>query len=199
MKKISLFVLTLSLLIFSGCATNYKAQLNALGQFDYNVKSIDNVRLIGRDINTFNTQSGISLTSLPGIALALLRQDLPLEARVNLQISNPTKAMANINEFKYIIELAGKPVFEGSVDENIKLGTGQSMVVPLSFSTNIFGIAKDRGFDKVLNDIFTRESNGLIALKIKPSIKIGNKNYFYPGYITIDKDLGKSLKKLTVN
>lgn len=196
MKKIVLAFAAFGILLMSSCATNYKAQLNALGQFNYNVESVDQVKLAGRDISSFGTENGVSLASLPGIAFALLSQNLPLQARVNLQISNPTKTLANINEFKYIIELSGKTLFEGSVDENIKLSTGQSTVVPLSFSANIFNVAKEQGFDKFLNDIFTRNSNSLFALKIKPSIKIGNKNVFYPGYITVDKDLGKGLMKI---
>lgn len=196
MKRLGLAVIALGMIIIAGCATNYKAQLNALGQFNYNVQSVDQLKLAGRDINSFNADNGVSLSSLPGIAFALLNQNLPLQGRVNLQITNPTKTLANINEFKYVIEISGKPLFEGSVDENIKLSTGQSMVVPLSFSANIFNLAKEQGFDKVLNDVFTRKSDAFIALKIKPSIKVGNRNYFYPGYITVDKDLGKSLKKI---
>lgn len=195
-------IVAFGMIFMSGCATNYKAQLNALGQFNYNVESVDQVKLAGRDINSISSGNASSLSSLPGIAFALLSQNLPLQARVNLQITNPTKTLANINEFKYIIELSGKTLFEGSVDENIRLSTGQSMVVPLSFNANIFNVAKERGFDKFFNDIFTRNSNALFALKIKPSIKVGNKNIFYPGYITIDKDLGKQLKKIankTVN
>lgn len=196
MRKLGLAIVALGIVLLSGCATNYKAQLNALGQFNYNVQSVDQLRIAGRDISSFSSGEGVSISSLPGIAFALLRQDLPLQGRINLQISNPTKTLANINEFKYIIELSGKPLFEGSVDENIRLATGESMVLPLSFSANIFGIAKEQGFDKVLGDIFTRQSDAFLALKIKPSIKIGNKNYFYPGYITVDKDFGKGLKKI---
>lgn len=185
----------LCVLTFSGCALNQKAQVEALSKFNYSVESIDQMRLAGRDLSSYQTGGEISMASLPGIAMALLRQDLPLEARVNLKINNPTSTVTKINEFKYIIEMAGKPLFEGAVNENINLSTGQSMVVPLTFSANIFGVAKEQGFDKVLNDIFTRQSNGFLALKIKPSIKIGGKNYFYPGYITVDKDFGKGITK----
>lgn len=196
MRKLGMAIIAFGMILMSSCATNYKAQLNALEHFNYNVKSIDDLRIAGRDINSFSTDNGVNISSLPGITFALLRQDLPLQGRVNLQITNPTKTMANINEFKYIIELSGKPLFEGSVDENIRLSTGESMVLPLSFSANIFGVAKEQGFDKVLSDIFTRKSVAFLTLKIKPSIKVGNKNYFYPGYITVDKDLGRGLKNI---
>ena len=196
MNKFRLLILALAVLLSTGCATNYKAQLNALGNFNYNVQSVDQIFIAGRDISSFESNGAVNVSSLPGIAFALLRQDLPLQARVNLKISNPTSTIADINEFKYIIEFSGKPLFEGSVNENIRLKTGESMVVPLSFSSNIFGIAQEHGFDRVLSDILTRKSNALLALKIKPSIRVGNKNIFYPGYITVDKDFGKGLQKV---
>lgn len=181
-----------------GCATNYKAQLNALSQFNYSVSSIDQLQIAGRDFASFVNDGGsVNMSSLPGLAFAILQENLPLQGRINLQVANPTNTFADINEFKYLVELSGKPLFEGTVAENIRLKTGESMVVPLTFHANIFGMAKEQGFEKFLGDVLTRKSDALLALKIKPSIRIGNKNYFYPGYITIDKDLGKSLLRLT--
>lgn len=195
MKKIGFLLVTITVLMLSGCALNQKAQIAALGKFNYDVTSVQNMRIAGRDINSFETDGGVSLTNLPGIAMALLTKDLPLEATVNLQMTNPTSTVTKINEFKYLIEMGGKPLFEGSVNENINLAQGQSMVVPLSFRANLFGVAKDQGIEKVLSDIFTRKSDAFLALKIKPSVKIGGRNYFYPGYITVDKDFGRSISK----
>lgn len=195
MRKIGVFLLFTLLLVASGCALNQKAQLAALSKFNYSVESVEGMKVAGKDISSFQTNGNISLNSLPGIAIALLTKDLPLEAVVNLQMSNPTSTLTKINEFKYLIELGGKPLFEGSVNENVNLAQGQSTVIPLSFRANLFGVAKEQGVEKVLSDLFTRKSTALLALKIKPSIKIGGKNFFYPGYITVDKDFGKSISK----
>lgn len=195
MKKIGFLLVAVTLFMLSGCALNQKAQIAALGKFNYDVTSVQDMRIAGRDINSFETGGGVSISSLPGIAMALLTKDLPLEATVNLQMSNPTSTVTKINEFKYLIEMGGKPLFEGSVNENINLSQGQSMVVPLSFRANLFGVAKDQGIEKVLSDLFTRKSDAFLALKIKPSIKIGGRNYFYPGYITVDKDFGRSISR----
>ena len=195
MKRIGFLVVVATIFVLSGCALNQKAQIAALGKFNYDVTSVQNMRVAGRDINSFETNGGVSMSSLPGIAMALLTKDLPLEATVNLQMTNPTSTVTKINEFKYLIEMGGKPLFEGSVNENIDLAQGQSMVIPLSFRANLFGVAKDRGIENVLSDIFTRKSDAFLALKIKPSVKIGGKNYFYPGYITVDKDFGKAVSR----
>lgn len=188
-------VATLVLLTALGCAVNYKAQVNALAKCNYSIESLDDIRIAGRNIESFQSSDGVSMSSLPAIALALLQQDLPLEAKVNLNISNPTNTRTAINEFKYIIEIQGKPLFEGAVQENIHLSTNDKIVVPITFRANIFGVAKEKGFDKLLGDILTRKSDAFLALKIKPSVKIGNKNYYYPGYITVDKDLGKGISR----
>lgn len=182
-------------LLFVGCAVN-KNQINALTKFDYTVESMQDVHLAGRDMTSYMGKEGLNLAVLPGIAMAMLREDLPLEARVNMKVSNPTTTTTKINSFKYLIEIQGKPLFEGTVDQNLHLKTGESTVVPLTFKANIFGTAKENGIENVLNEIFTRKGEGFLVLKIKPSIKIGNSNIYYPGYITVDKNLAKSIGKL---
>lgn len=184
-------------LLLSGCAIN-KQQIDALAKCDYTVESLQDIRLAGRDMNNYTGADGVNLSSLPGIAMAMLRKDLPLEARINMKVANPTTTTTKINSFKYLIEIQGKPLFEGTVDENLHLGTGESTVVPLTFKANIFGTAQENGLDNLLNELFTRKGEGFLVLKIKPSIKIGNSNIYYPGYITVDRNLAKSIGKLVM-
>lgn len=196
MQTIKMLVISALFLGLSSCGLNKKAQVEALGKCDYAIESVKQVRVAGRAIESFQDANGaVSLSSLPGIALALLSKDLPLEAKVNLKVTNPTNTRASINQFKYIIEMQGKPLVEGTVNENVNLATGESVVVPLSFNANIFQAAKERGLENMLNDIFTRKSEGFLTLKIKPSISIAGQNIYYPGYITVDKNLAKGLFK----
>lgn len=184
-------------LLLSGCAIN-RQQIDALAKCDYTVESLQDVRLAGRDMDSYTGADGVNLSSLPGIAMAMLRKDLPLEARINMKVANPTTTTTKINSFKYLIEIQGKPLFEGTVDENLHLGNGESTVVPLTFKANIFGTAQENGVDNLLNELFTRKGEGFLVLKIKPSIKIGNSNIYYPGYITVDRNLAKSIGKLVM-
>ena len=89
MKKQLVYLFALCSLVFvlSGCATNYKAQIETLGKCNYTIASVDQVRVAGRNIETLQSGDNVSLASLPAIAFALLQQDLPLEASVNLKIS----------------------------------------------------------------------------------------------------------------
>lgn len=196
-KKITTLCMLFIGLLLSGCAIN-KQQIDALAKCDYTVESLQDIRLAGRDMDNYTGADGVNLSSLPGIAMAMLRKDLPLEARINMKVANPTTTPTKINSFKYLIEIQGKPLFEGTVDENLHLGTGESTVVPLTFKANIFGTAQENGLDNLLNELFTRKGEGFLVLKIKPSIKIGNSNIYYPGYITVDRNLAKSIGKLVM-
>lgn len=182
-------------LMLGSCATS-KNQIETLAKCDYSVESMSNVRFAGRSLESFTSGGRVNLSSLPGIAVAMLSKDLPLEAIVNMKISNPTTTRTAMNSFKYLIEVQGKPMFEGTVNENLNLNSGESAVVPLTFKANIFGAAKEHGVENMLNEIFTKEGEGFIVLKIKPSVKIGGSNIYYPGYITVDRNLAKSIRKL---
>lgn len=184
-------------LLLNGCATS-KKQIDALAKCDYTVESLQDIRLGGRDMDRFVGDKGVDLSALPGIAMAMLSKDLPLEAQVNMKVRNPTGTTTKINSFKYLIEIEGKPLFEGMVNENLRLETGEDTVLPLTFKANIFDAAKDKGIDNVLNELFTKQGEGFLILKIKPSVKIGKRNIYYPGYITVDKNLAKSIGKLVM-
>ncbi|TJZ53246.1 hypothetical protein FAZ15_17980 [Sphingobacterium olei] len=197
MKKISLIsgVIVLSLVIF-GCVASKRAQVEALAKCTYDIQSINSMLVGGKSVESFDTGNGINLASIPSIALAILRKDLPLEANVNLKITNPSQKTAAINQFKYLIEIQGNPVFEGTVDENIRLTTNEFSIVPLSFKLNLFGAdKKDNYVEKIFDELFKREkSDNFMTLKIKPSFRIGGNNIYYPTYITVDTNLLKKLK-----
>lgn len=201
--KIKQYKITAALLIsmsfLFGCASlNPARQAELLKNYRYDVQSVTGMQIAGTSLEGLNASSGnTSLNSLPGLVLGIMRKDLPLEANVNLQVSNPTEQTGSINAFQYLIEIQGKPFFEGTVNQNIRLANGESTVVPLTFKANLFGLTDDRnGIERVLSDVFTRQGNGFVVLKIKPSINIGGRNLFYPGYITVDDDLFKSIRGL---
>lgn len=197
MKRISLILggIVLSFAII-GCVASKRAQLEALAKCTYDIHSINNMLVGGKSIESFDAGNGLNIASIPSIALAILRKDLPLEANVNLKITNPSAKVAAINQFKYLIEIQGNPVFEGTVDENIHLSTNESSTVPLSFKLNLFGAdKKDNYVEKIFEELFKKEkSDKFMTLKIKPSFRIGGNNIYYPTYITVDTNLLKKLK-----
>ncbi len=197
MKKLIGILGVMTLLFLSGCQVNKKAQLQALADCKYDVESVDQVRFNGKTIDSYKGADGnYSMSSLANIAVALFSKELPLEGKVNLKITNPEAKKAAVNSFKYMIEIQGSPLFEGTVDQNVNLSQGESAIVPLTFKANIFNKAKENGFDKFFDEIFNKKSEGFLVLKIKPSFKVAGQNIYYPSYITVDKNFGQKIFKL---
>lgn len=197
MKKIVGVFCLVTVLFLSSCQVNKKAQMQALADCEYDVESVEQVKFNGKKLDAYKGADGnYNISSLAGIAVALFSKELPLEGKINLKITNPEAKRAAINSFKYMIEIQGSPLFEGTVDQNVDLSQGQSAIVPLTFKANIFNKAKEKGFDRFFDELFNKKSEGFLVLKIKPSFKIAGQNIYYPSYITIDKNFASKLFKL---
>jgi len=192
--KHTILVLFLTATLFS-CGVNRQAQqIKALEDCTYKIRNVQQITLAGTDVANLINQQNLSLASLPGVALGLLRKDIPLRANLNLEISNPSSKLAAINQFEYKILVNNTDLAEGLVNQAVSIPQGQTVNVPVQLSTNIYGLLSN---GNVLNDIIkaaqkgskSEDKLGLLTIKIKPTIMFGNTPVKYPGYITINKDI----------
>lgn len=180
-------------LLLGSCGLNKKAQLDALAKSSYSIESIDGLRIADIPVESILSDGEINSRYLPKLGLAVLKKDLPIKGALNLKISNSTFKSVRINQFKYLIEIQGKELFQGTVDQNIALEPNASTIVPMSFLTNLFDVSEKSSLDKILADIMGSNKTVPLTLKIKPSFRLGRKNIYFPSYISINKDLSKSM------
>ncbi|MDN3586333.1 hypothetical protein QWY86_06625 [Pedobacter aquatilis] len=197
MKKTLLFCF-LTISIF-GCGINKQAQqIKALEACTYKIKNVNSITLAGTDLTRLINQQDFNISSLPGVALGLLRKDIPLRANLNLEITNPSANLAAINQFEYKILVNNTDLAEGIVNQAVSIPQGQTVTVPVQMGSNIYGLISNVN---VLNDIIkaaqkgtkSDEKLGLLTIKIKPTIMLGNMPVKYPGYITINKDISSKI------
>jgi hypothetical protein len=194
MKKI-LFIGFIAL-INSSCGVSRKISL--LEQCQYNIKSVDSVYFAGRDITRQIKTRTFDLGSIPELAIGLLRKDIPLRARLNLGINNPGSKAIEINQFDYIISFKGQELVNGTTDRRIDINPDETTTVPIIILANIYSILSDKN---TRQEIFSylrgtnSMKNSLISIKIRPSIRVGNKLIKYPGYITIDQEINNNIFK----
>jgi hypothetical protein len=196
-KKIALFAVLATLGL--GCGVNKQArQIKALEDCTYKIVSADQILVAGTDVKKLLADGNINLASMPGVALGMLRRDIPLNARINLQITNPSQNAAAINNFEYKVLINSQQLVEGVVNQLISIEPGASVTVPVSLTSNIYPLMSD---SKMLNDILGflqggaggPERKGLVTIKIKPSIMVGSQLVKYPGFITIDKEISSKI------
>ncbi|WP_432711871.1 hypothetical protein [Pedobacter sp.] len=197
MKK-TIFLCLLTITLFS-CGVNKQAQqIKALEKCTYLIKSADQITIAGTDIRKVISSENVNLSSLPGIALGLFRKDIPLRAKLNLQITNPTGNPASINEFEYKILINREEIATGFVNQNVSVGPGQSTIVPVDVNANVYPIiSNSKLMEEVTKFLKARkgepEQKGLVTIKIKPSFMVGNSLVKYPGFITIDKEVSSKI------
>lgn len=192
-------LILVSVMLFS-CGINKQAnQLQTLEDCIYEIRSADSVYVAGRDVSKMISNNKIDLSSMPGFAMAYLRQDIPLKARINLKIKNPTKELAAINRFEYLVLIKGQQLANGIVDQKVSIAPGDSIIVPVNVNANIYQILSNGNtmqeimeFMKGGNESGT-EKKGIVTVKIKPSIAIGSNLVNYPGYITIEKEISSKI------
>ena len=194
MKKILL--ISFIALIAAGCGVSRKISL--LEQCRYDIKSADSVYVAGRNITRQIKSGTFDLGSVPELAIGLLRKDIPIRAKLNLGIENPGSKPIEINQFDYIISFKGQELVNGTTDRRIDINPAETTVVPIMIRANIYSILSDKSTREEIFSYLRGTENAqksLISIKIRPSIRVGNKLIKYPGYITIDKELSSSMFK----
>jgi hypothetical protein len=197
MKK--LITACLAILIISGCGVNKQAQqIKALEKCTYKIISAENITVGGTALKNIVNTENLSLSSLPGLAFGLLRKDVPLRGKLNLEISNPSDNDASINEFEYKVLINNQELATGLVNQVVNVARGAKTVVPVDVNLNAYQFLSNK---KVMDDVSKflqagpndAEQKGLLTLKIKPSIHVGNTSVKYPGFITIDKEISSKI------
>lgn len=197
--KTNILCFALTVLFLSGCGINKQAkELKALEDCKYEIKSADSIFIAGKSLKTFVNNGNIDLTNMPSLAFAMLRKNIPLTGKMNLKIQNPTSQTAGINQFEYLVLFQKKEIAKGFVNQKVLVEPGKEMVVPVAINANIYDLLSDEAaLNEILNLFNNNDSKnkatGLVTVKIKPTIALGNKLINYPGYITIDKEISREI------
>ncbi|AEI47009.1 hypothetical protein [Runella slithyformis] len=198
MRKRSLFAaFVLAVVVFNRCAvTRQISEAKTLADCKYTIASADKITLAGIDIQQFKNMQNFDLSKSPRLALALLSQDVPLNVRLNLDVTNPTKQLAGINQFEYKVLLAENEIFTGLWDQRIDVQpNGGTTRVPMQLTTNAYRLITDAqtrdSFVAMIENLSGKQNTQptKLVIKLKPTLGIGNSQVNYPGYITIEKEV----------
>lgn len=181
--------------LMAGCGVNrQKAQIENLSKCKYELEAVDSLMLAGTSFKNVMQDGELNLSALPGLAIAMLRRDVPMEANLKLKVTNPTAKKAAINKFQYKIAFQQTDLAEGEVEQKLSIDPNQSAVVPIKIKMNLYESLKSDGIQDFLKALGSNSGNkGVLTLKIKPAITIAGQSFYYPGYITIDKEVSQKL------
>ncbi|MDB5242303.1 MAG: hypothetical protein JWP57_2928 [Spirosoma sp.] len=195
-KGLILAILALPLL-FIRCGVNKQiSQAKTLGDCRYTIASADSVFLAGTDVRQFRKIEDINPARFPRLAAGLLTRNIPLDARINLDITNPTNKLAGINQLEYRIILAGQELFQGFLNQRIEVQPGGGKTrVPVRLNANAYQLFTDPKTRDSFMQLVQNLSGAAdakpskLTIRIKPTLDLGGKQVNYPGYITINQDV----------
>ena len=184
----------------ASCGIDKQArQVEALEKCTYEINSVDSIFIAGRDVTQMIEEKTLELRNVPELALALMRKNIPLKAKVNLTINNPTANPAAINQFEYIVLIKDQELANGFVNEKVNVEPGGTTTVPVRVNSNIYSfLSNGKTMDEILDFLRgaengTQEKKGVITIRIKPTIEVGNKLVKYPGYFTVNKEVSSKI------
>lgn len=185
------------ILVLGACGINQQAkQIKALESCKFEVQRVDSVFLAGADIMKMVQSGRVDTRNLSGVAMGMLRKEIPLKGILHLKITNPTNNLAGINQFQYQLLMQNKELATGIVNQQVKVDPGESLVVPVNIDANVYGLLSNGSVLQEIADFISgsgKDQESLLTIKLKPTIAIGNKTINYPGWITFDKKVTRNL------
>lgn len=195
MKKI-LFI-ALGLMMLSGCTLLEQAsQVNTLRKCEFYLQKTSHLTIAGVEMEGKQEWSDFSFGEAMQLTMALSGDELPAAIRVHLLAENPNNKTAGMNKLSWKLFIDDALMTTGLLDEGFTIApNGGQTEIPLDVQFDLRKLfAGDSG--KALMNLIAGMTGGSsqsseVAMKLSPSIRVGNRELQYPGEITVRHSVGK--------
>jgi hypothetical protein len=192
LRNAALLISAFALLFATSCKQLNKAveELAAFKQCKFRVASVSNTSLMGINIQNMNSLREVNVTQVLNLTNGYLQKKLPLNFNLGVEIQNSAKSAAAMARFAWIMKIDGKQMLEGNMNSPVRVEAGQTSVIPMGISFNLFDVLKSESKDALLNFAFNLGGKGgtnpsRIQMLIKPTFKVGTQDYTYPSYLEV--------------
>jgi hypothetical protein len=178
------------LLISTAVACTALRQIAALRQVDFALAGVQNGRLAGVPLARVASYRDLSVTEIGRLALAVAREEVPLDFEVNVRAENPVgnPATATMVRLAWTLLLDDREAIHGVLDSSHVLPAGLPVIIPLRVSLDLWSFAEGSAESLVnlaaglagLNADPTR-----IVIRAVPTIDTPLGPIVYPSPITI--------------
>ncbi len=195
-KNTLLIVLLISIFFTSSCdILNQVVEASQLAQCKFNIQNTQNLTIAGINMQNKNSFSDFSFQDALKLTNVLTSNRIPAEITINLKAKNPNSKTAGMNRLAWTLLLDNQQITNGVVNERINIPANGSSTIPMTVAFDLrklfSGKSKD-SFMNLINSLTGKNGKGSkVALKLVPSIKVGNQLIDYPGNITVNHTIGK--------
>lgn len=198
MRKITALYRLLPLLVALPLFTHCRQirELTAFSKSEFRIASVENTNLAGINVQNVRSVSDLNLLQAGKITAAYASGSLPLNLTVNLDIRNPNASTAALNSLEWILQIEGKDIVEGLVNERVAIApNGGIATLPIRISADLRKIMDKNSAEENINLGLGLTGAGnkpspKMTLKVKPSLMIAGATVRYPGYINVNTNFG---------
>lgn len=187
-------------LLSSGLALTDCAGLNRQQQQGQNFKdctfalqAIEQATLGGVDVANVRSAADLSVADRARILAAYGTGALPLNMRVNLQVTNPNSELAALNAFDYKVLVDGNEIATGATTQRIEVPANSTAIATLPISADARKVVANGGAEALggfaLGLADRNRQPTRVTIAVRPSVKFLGATIKSPNYITINKDV----------
>lgn len=195
-SKISMLFFFSLALGFSGCSL-LQGFSNAINMKDcnYSFNRVSEVKVAG-----FSADTQFSILDVAKIVALLsgAAESIPLSMNVVLDVENPNTKDAGFEKLDYVLNIDNVDLLSGELSEPFLVSAGSKSQLPVNLSVDLLtllsGESKELVVKMVKNILGITEESSKVQLKIKPTIKIGQREHQISNFIPIDFEVGSHKK-----
>jgi hypothetical protein len=185
--------------LLQSCATleQFVSALSNLKRLQFRLADVTNFSVLGitfggkSSLLDFNVMDGVKLVQ------GFSAKRLPAEFVINIEAVNPNdgkggspQTVSTLTGLESRLLIDGTPTVVGNIDKAIEIpGTGQSSIIPIRMSIDLYEFFANKGYDGLLNVALglggANRDTARIALDAQPTVTTPLGPIVYPGRITI--------------
>jgi hypothetical protein len=203
MKKILRFWFLPLIAFISGCATLQQIQDTVLNakRLQFKLDSVAPGTLAGVNLAAIGNPKELSIADGLKLLAAFQKKSFPLYTTLHVAAKNPndgtggsSQKTALLKTFAWTLKIDDKETISGDIPSPLEIpGTGQSTIIPLQLSLDLYKFFNDKGYESLVNLALAiagqKGSTARLTLSAIPTVSVAGFDLKYPGAIEIvDKE-----------
>ncbi|HKK09987.1 MAG TPA: LEA type 2 family protein [Bacteroidales bacterium] len=196
MKKIFLAFLVTVFTASSCTVLEQVSQVQTLSKCDFELHSANQFEIAGITMDDKKDWSDFTFQETLRLTMMLTKNEIPASIRVNLKATNPNGSVAGMNKLEWKMLIDEQEMTGGLLNESFTIpANGGTTMIPVDVSFDLRKMFSGESSKALMNLIANLTGSGgqtsNLAMKLSPSIRVGDRLLQYPGYITVRHQVGK--------
>lgn len=187
----------MAMVFFSSCTVlEQMNEIQQLSKCEFEIENVENITIAGVSMEGKQTFSDFNFGEAAQLTMALAGKEIPAEFTVNLQATNPNDRRAAMNRLECKALIDGNEVTQGVVEKRVEIApNGGESNIPVDVYLDVKKVLSGASGKALMNMVANINGQGdqpsEVSMKLSPSIKVGKHMLQYPGYITVNNQVGK--------